>query len=129
MSYNIKNTDNYEVKKIVNLSSLANKNSTTVKAALLETATNIIPESKTYVCVIADTDGDGAHNNWWEENQVVYANDYNKDEVLREATNTRIGLQQILDDKKSQGYNKIKLLNGIYRIVIKSKFIFQLNLH
>lgn len=132
-TYNIKNTDNYEVKKIVNLSSLANKNSTTVKAALLETATNIIPESKTYVCVIADTDGDGAHNNWWEENQVVYANDYNKDEVLREATNTRIGLQQILDDKKSQGYNKIKLLNGIYRIdhqkqiYIPTKFTLDLN--
>ena len=115
-TYNIKNIDNYEVKKIIDLSSLTTKNSTTVKSALVEAASNIVPESKTYVCVIADTDGDGTPNNWWRENQVVYASDYNKDEVLQEATNTRIGLQQLLDDKKSEGYNKIKLLSGIYRI-------------
>ena len=63
-TYNIKNTDNYEIKKIINLSSLTTKNSSNVKAALVEAASNIIPESKTYVCVIADTDGDGNPNNW-----------------------------------------------------------------
>ena len=114
--YNIKNTDNYEVKKIIDLSSLTTKNSTTVKAALVEAATNIIPQSKTYVCVIADTDGDGNPNNWWGENQVVYASDYDKDKVLEEATNTRKGLQQLLDDKKAAGYNKLTLLPGTYRI-------------
>lgn len=114
--YNIKNTDNYEVKKIIDLSSLTTKNSTTVKAALVEAATNIIPQSKTYVCVIADTDGDGNPNNWWGENQVVYASDYDKDKVLKEATNTRKGLQQLLDDKKAAGYNKLTLLPGTYRI-------------
>ena len=116
VTYNIKNTDNYEVKKIIDLSSLTTKNSTTVKAALVEAATNIIPQSKTYVCVIADTDGDGNPNNWWGENQVVYASDYDKDKVLEEATNTRKGLQQLLDDKKAAGYNKLTLLPGTYRI-------------
>lgn len=116
VTYNIKNTDNYEVKKIIDLSSLTTKNSTTVKAALVEAATNIIPQSKTYVCVIADTDGDGNPNNWWGENQVVYASDYDKDKVLEESTNTRKGLQQLLDDKKAAGYNKLTLLPGTYRI-------------
>ena len=116
VTYNIKNTDNYEVKKIIDLSSLTTKNSTTVKAALVEAATNIIPQSKTYVCVIADTDGDGNPDNWWGENQVVYASDYDKDKVLEESTNTRKGLQQLLDDKKAAGYNKLTLLPGTYRI-------------
>lgn len=31
-------------------------------------------------------------------------------------TSTREGLQKLLDDKKSQGYNKLILLSGIYRI-------------
>lgn len=116
VTYSIKNTDNYEVKNIIDLSSLITKDSTTVKAALVEAASNIIPKSRTYVCVIADTDGDGTPNNWWGENQVVYASDYNKDEVLHEAINTRIGLQQLLDDKKAAGYNKLTLLPGTYRI-------------
>ena len=37
-TYNIKNTDNYEIKKIINLSSLTTKNSSNVKAALVEAA-------------------------------------------------------------------------------------------
>ena len=115
-TYNIKNTDNYEVKKIIDLSSLTTKNSSTVKAALVKAASNIIPESKTYVCVIADTNGDGNHDNWWRENQVVYSTDYDKNAVLQEATNTRKGLQKLLDDKKTAGYNKLKLLPGIYRV-------------
>ena len=116
ITYNIKNTDDYEVKKIINLSYLTTKNNTTVKAALVESASNIIPKSKTYVCIIADTTGDGTPDNWWGENQVVYANDYDKDSVLQESTNTRKGLQQLLDDKKTAGYNKLTLLPGIYRI-------------
>lgn len=66
--YNIKNTDTYEVKKIVNLSGLASKTSVTVKSALIEEAKKVIPESKTYVCVIADTTGDGIPDYWWAEN-------------------------------------------------------------
>ncbi len=116
ITYNIKNTDDYEVKELINLSSLTTKNNTTVKAALVESASNIIPKSKTYVCVIADTTGDGTPDNWWAENQVVYASDYDKDIVLQESINTRKGLQQLLDDKKTAGYNKLKLLPGTYRI-------------
>ena len=116
VTYNIKNIDDYEVKKIIDLSSLTTKNSSTVKAALIKATKNIIPTSKTYVCVIADTNGDGIPDNWWSENQVVYAIDYDKDDVLQESTNTRKGLQQLLDDKKTAGYNKLKLLPGTYRI-------------
>lgn len=116
IKYNIKNTDTYEVKKIIDLSVLASKTSATVKAALIEETNKVIPELKTYVCVIADTTGDGTPDYWWAENQVVYASNYDKKSVLQEATNTRIGLQYLLDDKKSKGYNKMKLLPGIYRI-------------
>ena len=48
-------------------------------------------------------------------------------------TSTREGLQKLLDDKKSQGYNKLRLLNGIYRIdhlgtiYIPTKFILNMN--
>lgn len=115
-TYNIKNTDNYEVKKIIDLSTLSSKTSATVKAALIDAANKITPDSKTYVCVIADTTGDGTPDNWWAENQIKYASDYDKTVVLQEATNTRIGLQQLLDDKKAAGYNKVKLLPGTYRI-------------
>lgn len=116
VTYNIKNTDNYEVKKIIDVSSLETKNKNTIKAELVKAAAKITPQSKTYVCVIADTDGDGVHNNWWGETQVVYARDYDKDKVLEEATNTRTGLQQLLDDKHAEGYNKLTLLPGKYRI-------------
>ena len=116
VTYNIKNTDNYEVKKIIDLSSLETKDKNTIKAELVKAAAKITPQSKTYVCVIADTDGDGVHNNWWGETQVVYASDYDKDKVLEEATNTRTGLQQLLDDKHAEGYNKLTLLPGKYRI-------------
>lgn len=133
VTYNIKNIDDYEVKKIIDLSSLTTKNSTTVKSSLIEAATRIIPQPNTYVCVIADTDGDGNPNNWWDENQVVYASDYNKNKVLEESTNTRKGLQQLLDDKKAAGYNKLTLLPGTYRIdhqkqiYIPTKFTLDMN--
>lgn len=133
VTYNIKNIDDYEVKKIIDLSSLTTKNSTTVKSSLIEAATRIIPQPNTYVCVIADTDGDGNPNNWWGENQVVYASDYNKNKVLEESTNTRKGLQQLLDDKKAAGYNKLTLLPGTYRIdhqkqiYIPTKFTLDMN--
>lgn len=114
--YNIKNTDSYEVKKIIDLSSLSTKTSETVKTALIDIANKLTPASKTYVCIIANTTGDGSISNWWNENQIKYANDYDKDAVLQEATNTRLGIQKLLNDKKSAGYNKLLLLPGIYRI-------------
>ena len=53
---------------------------------------------------------------FWLNTIVKYADDYDKAAVLQEATNTRIGLQKLLDDKKSAGFNKVKLLPGSYRI-------------
>ena len=49
-----------------------------------------------------------------EEDLVTYniKNDDNKEY----GENTRKGLQQLLDDKKNLGFNKLKLLPGIYRI-------------
>ena len=35
---------------------------------------------------------------------------------MQEATNTRIGLQKLLDDMSAKGYSSIKLLSGTYRI-------------
>lgn len=49
------------------------------------------------------------------------------------ATNTRIVLQKLLDDKSVQGFNKLKLLPGIYRIdhqkqiYIPTKFTLDMN--
>ncbi|MGL5087109.1 MAG: hypothetical protein ACRC68_15575, partial [Clostridium sp.] len=45
-----------------------------------------------------------------------YSADYDKNIVLQDSINTRTGLQKLLDDKKYQGFNKLKLLPGIYRI-------------
>ena len=129
IKYNIKNTDSYENKYIATLTapeSSSNSNEATntefkftseiVKSELEKIATTITPKSNTYTCIIADTIGNGEPGNWWGETIVKYAADYDKDKVLQEATNTRIGLQKLLDDKKSEGYSSIKLLPGTYRI-------------
>lgn len=113
--YNIKNTDTYENKYIVTLK-LEKPTSETVKAELEKIASTITPTSNTYTCIIADTVGNGKAGNWWGETIVKYASDYNKDAVMQEATNTRIGLQQLLDDISTKGYSSIKLLPGTYRI-------------
>ena len=53
---------------------------------------------------------------YWLNIIVKYSDDYNKEEVYQESQNTRIGLQNLLDDVKSKGYNKLTLLPGTYRI-------------
>ena len=113
--YNIKNTDTYENKYIVTLK-LEKPTSETVKAELEKIASTITPTSNTYTCIIADTVGNGKAGNCWGETIVKYAADYNKDAVMQESTNTRIGLQQLLDDISAKGYSSIKLLPGTYRI-------------
>ena len=112
IDYNIKNTDNYEEIKLVNVD-LSNK---TMTEALTSIANNTIIPSKKYICFIGDSNNDGVRDSSWKETIVKYSSDYNIDEVLAEATATREGLQQLLDDKKAAGYNKITLLSGIYRI-------------
>lgn len=115
IKYNIKNTDTYENKHIATLN-IENPTPETVKAELEKIAETIIPSPNTYTCIIADTSGNGEPGNWWGENIVKYANDYNKETVMQEAANTRSGLQQLLDDVSFQGYTSIKLLPGTYRI-------------
>ena len=113
--YNIKNTDTYENKYIATLN-LEEPTSETVKAQLEKIASTITPTSNTYTCIIADTIGNGEAGSWWDETIVKYADDYDKDAVMQEATNTRIGLQQLLHDISTKGYSSIKLLPGTYRI-------------
>lgn len=115
IKYNIKNTDNYEVKYVKTLN-MTDPTSETVKAALEEAAKNINPSPNTYTCIIADTKGTGEPGQWWGEAIVKYAPDYNKDAVMEESKNTRLGLQKFLDDKKAEGYKKVTLLNGVYRL-------------
>lgn len=130
--YNIKNTDTYENKYIATLN-LEEPTSETVKAELEKIASTVTPTSNTYTCIIADTIGNGEAGSWWGETIVKYADDYDKDAVMQEATNTRIGLQQLLHDISTKGYSSIKLLPGTYRIdhaesiFIPSKFTLDIN--
>ena len=115
LKYNIKNTDTYENKYIATLN-LDEPTPETVKAELEKVAATITPKSNSYTCIIADTIGNGEPGNWWGETIVKYSDNYNKENVMQEAYNTREGLQKLLDDVKFQGYTSIKLLPGTYRI-------------
>lgn len=114
-TYNIKNEDTYEVKQFVDLTGLETKDATTVTAELQNIASTTVPSSHTYVLLIPYTEV-GSTERWWKCIQTVYADDYDKEAVLAEATATKEGLQNLIDDKKNEGYNRIKLLPGVYRI-------------
>lgn len=115
IKYNIKNTDTYEKKEIITLN-IENPTKESVKFELEKAAKKITPNTNGYTCIIADTLGNGEAGNWWGQTIVKYGTNYNKETVLKESINTKIGLQQLLDDKKAEGYNKVKLLPGTYRI-------------
>ena len=115
IKYNIKNIDTYENKYIATLT-LENPTSETVKSELEKIASTITPTSNSYTCIIADTVGNGEPGNWWGETIVKYSDNYDKNAIMQESANTRIGLQQLLDDISAQGYSSIKLLPGTYRI-------------
>lgn len=114
LKYNIKSTDDYEEKQIVSLD-ITDPTSEKVRDAMIIESKKYTPSSNTYLCLIAEVEG-SEFNNWWGENIVLYAEDYDKDYVLQEATNTREGLQKLLNDKKAEGYNKVTLYPGVYRI-------------
>ena len=126
--YNIKNTDNYEIIHYEKIE-IENPDSSKVKSYLQDIAEKTIVPSTSYVCIAADP-SDG---NWPDETVVKYSSDYDKDYVLIEATNTRKGLQKLINDKKNEGYTSIKLLEGTYRIdhlqpiSIPSEFTLDLN--
>lgn len=101
VKYNIKNTDDYEVIEF---------SEGTLKD-LLKSA----PAGK-YLCLLPTNDSGTYDYSKFKNITVKYGKGYDKEVVLQEATNTRMGLQQLLDDKKAEGYNKVVLLNGRYRI-------------
>ena len=114
-TYNIKNEDIHEVKQFVDLTGLETKDAETVTAELQNIASTTVPSSNTYVLLIPCTEV-GLGERWWKYVQTVYADDYDKEAVLAEATATKEGLQNLINDKKNEGYNRVKLLPGVYRI-------------
>ena len=95
IKYNIKNIDTYESKYIATLT-LEEPTSETVKSELEKIASTITPTSNSYTCIIADTVGNGEPGNWWGETIVKYSDNYDKNAVMQESANTRIGIQQFL---------------------------------
>lgn len=132
ITYNIKNTDDYEELLEVPLT-LGTVNATTVKGALTEFASTYTPKSNTYTCFLPKTSDTDDPARWWASIVTKYADDYSKEAVTKQSQSTRTGLQQLLDDKAAQGYNKLKLLPGVYRIdhtgtlYIPTKFTLDLN--
>ena len=138
ITYNIKNTDDYEEKVYVKVDKLTD---TTVGTKIEEIANTTTVPSNKYICFIGTTEEDEDGNpimqttpaRFWLNTIVKYADDYDKESVLEEATQTRIGLQNLLDDKKALGYNKLLLLPGNYRIdhqetiYIPDKFTLNMN--
>ena len=121
LTYNIKNIDDYEKKVYVKVNKLIDS---TIDTKIEEVASSTIVPSHKYICFIGTTEEDENGDpimqtkpaRFWLNTIIKYATDYDKDTVLMESTNTRIGLQKLLDDKKLEGYNKLLLLPGIYRI-------------
>ena len=101
VKYNIKNTDDYEVIEF--------------SGGTLKDLFKSAPAGK-YLCLLPTNDSGTYDYSKFKNITVKYGSGYDKEAVLQEATNTRIGLQQLLDDKKAEGYNKVVLLNGKYRI-------------
>ena len=131
IKYNIKSNDAYEKKYIISLN-IDNPTSETIKKSLEKESLKYTPSSNSYLCLIADIKGLD-FNNWWGENIIKYSNDYDKNRVLLESISTREGLQKLLDDKKAEGYNRVVLLQGTYRIdhqqpiLIPTEFTLDLN--
>ena len=121
VTYNIKNTDDYEQKVYVKVDKLLDS---TTGTKIEEVANSTVIPSHKYICFIGTTETDTAGNpimqttaaRFWLNTIVKYASDYDKDAVYKESKNTRIGLQKIISAKKAEGYNKITLLPGTYRI-------------
>ena len=120
VTYNIKNDDNYEIFKLVNID-LSSGTTNEEKQALidnglLEAFNNEVVPSNKYTVLAVDSTGNGVPDLNYHRHMVKYADDYDVEVVKTESINTRVGLQQLLDDKQAEGYNKVKLLKGTYRI-------------
>ena len=103
IKYNITNTDNYEEKQYIKVDSLTNS----VIGTQIEQVANatVVPSNK-YMCFIGTTETDSNGNaimqtkpaKFWLNTIVKYADDYDKEAVLQQSINTRVGLQKLLDD-------------------------------
>lgn len=116
ISYNIKNDgDKYEKKVYVTVDKLTNSTNGTL---IEQVANSTSIPSKKYTCFIGTTGYNTINGceKYWLNTIVKYSNDYDSDAVFQESKNTREGLQKFINDKKNQGYNKVKLLPGTYRI-------------
>lgn len=133
--YNIKNNDDREIFKLVtgDVSSLKGTEKENKILELLTTAleNTSIPEGK-YLVAAFDENNDGIADINYRRHAVKYHESYNKDVVKIESQTNREGLQKLFDDKAAEGYNKIKLLKGVYRvdekrIYIPTKFTLDMN--
>lgn len=117
--YNIKNNDDREIFKLItgDVSSLKGSEKENKILELLATASEntTIPEGK-YLVTAFDENNDGIADINYRRHNVKYHESYDKDAVKTESQTTREGLQKLFDDKAAEGYNKIKLLKGIYRV-------------
>ena len=112
IKYNIKNNDNYGEIRLVNID-LTNQS---MEVALANIANETVVPSKSYIAFIGDSNGDGIKDSSWKQTVIKYANDYDSEAVFSESKATREGLQNLLNDIKSQGYNYMEMLPGVYRI-------------
>ena len=115
ITYNISNDDDREILKCIKVDSSATASD--MAFALSKAYKNEVVPSGKYVVFIADKNDDGIPDNHYKTNLIKYADDYNKEEVLQQAINTTEGIQKLLDDKHEEGYNKLVLLEGVYRTV------------
>ena len=113
ITYNISNDDDREILKCIKVNSSATSGD--MASALSEAYKNEVVPSGKYVVFIADKNDDGIPDNGYKTNLIKYADDYDKEAVLQQAINTTEGIQKLLDDKHEEGYNKLVLLEGVYR--------------
>ena len=116
-SYGIKYNVSREEKQFVNCSSASSND---MIAAIMQTAYDSASVSSgKYKIFIPDREGNGQYkgvNCDWSRCKVKYANDYNKDMVKQECANNRIKIQELLEDKVAEGYNKVVMYNAVYTI-------------
>ena len=82
-----------------------------------------------YICFIADTNDDGIfdfkQNNWfhWTDGDFIsyikYSDKYNKELIEEKALKTTTGLRTLIQDKINEGYKKIIMPYGFYRVSTK----------
>ena len=126
-TYNVTNADldyfgirrnvSREIKQFVNCSSASSDEAiTTLIQNAYDSAT--VPSGK-YIVFIPDRDNNQNYkgiNCDWSRCMVKYASDYNKDVVKQECANNRAKIQELLETKVAQGYNKIVMYKATYVI-------------